>query len=63
MQVKKIKLNLPLLDSLSSNAQKVYLFLCAAQGKFVSVDAISNILRLPPNVVSECLIELFVKNA
>ena len=61
MRVKKIDLDLPLLDSLSNNAQKVYLFLCSAQGKHVSVKAMSNILHLPEKTIPDGLLELLIK--
>lgn len=54
-------LNYALLDSLSDNAQKLYLFMRTQDGKSVDVDAWAAILHLTMKELCECFVEFYAK--
>lgn len=51
----------PLLDSLSENAQRLYLFMLTQDGKLVDVDAYAAILHMTTKELCESVFELCAK--
>ena len=54
-------LNYPLFDSLSDNAQKLYLFMKTQDGHLIDVDAFASILHLTMKELCEAVLELWAK--
>lgn len=55
------KINYPLLDSLSDNSQKVYLFLILQKGKNLNPDAVAAILHMTEKELYTALLEISYK--
>lgn len=54
-------LDYPLFDSLSDNAQKLYLFMKTQDGHLIDVDAFASILHLTMKELCEAVLELWAK--
>lgn len=57
----KNPINYPLLDSLSADAQRLYLFLMTQNGKKIDLDAYCSLLHLEMKDLCYAFIELLVR--